>query len=181
MDLTLQQTAALLGQSIHQVRYLIRTGRLPATKVGGTWRVRTADLPKDTPRAQAAQQRVERLREVVEDTLGLPPRRARYSLRDMKAVQVGLPLLRAAAEALGPEHRAASHLNAALEQVALGCHRFRRQEKWDAYTQARDHASRAAWHLALSPAPEAPALLDTLEQELLPALAGLLRRMERGR
>jgi excisionase family DNA binding protein len=67
VDLSLPEAAALLGQSLHQVRYLIRTARLPAKKVSGQWRVRREDLPRGEAQAQAADRKVERLREAVDD------------------------------------------------------------------------------------------------------------------
>ena len=100
VDLSLPEAAALLGQSLHQVRYLIRTARLPAKKVGGQWRVRREDLPRGEAQAQAAERKVERLREAVDDALALPPSKVRYSLRDMKAFAVARPLCLEAARSL---------------------------------------------------------------------------------
>ena len=74
---TLPEAAALLGQSLHQVRYLIRSARLPAKKVGGQCRVRREDLPRGDAQAQAAKRKVERLREAVDDALALPSNKAR--------------------------------------------------------------------------------------------------------
>ena len=104
MDLSLPEAAALLGQSLHQVRYLIRTARLPAKKVGGQWRVRREDLPRGVAQAQAAERKVERLREAVDDALALPPNKVRYSLRDMKAFAVARPSRRPLITAGGHAH-----------------------------------------------------------------------------
>ena len=45
MQLTLEQAATRLGKSLRQVRYMIKSQRLPAQKVGGRWMVDSADLP----------------------------------------------------------------------------------------------------------------------------------------
>lgn len=69
---------------------------------------------------------------------------------------------------------------ACLDQLAVGCHRYDRQEKTLAYRAARDAASLAAMELLLhSDANPQDGLLDAIEQELMPAVAGLLRRSER--
>jgi hypothetical protein len=81
----------------------------------------------------------------------------------------------------GADHAATRHLHECLGQLALGCHRYARAEKARAYQAARDAASLAALELILA----GDAALDNhrgvLEQELMPAIAGLLRRAERKR
>lgn len=75
--------------------------------------------------------------------------KARYSLRDMKAFAVARPLCLEAARALGADHPATARLRACVDQLALGCHRFRRQEKAQCYALARDQASLAVGALAM--------------------------------
>ena len=102
MDLSLPEAAALLGQSLHQVRTLIRTARLPAKKVGGNGGC--AERISGEAQAQAAERKVERLREAVDDALALPPNKVRYSLRDMKAFAVARPSRRPLITAGGHAH-----------------------------------------------------------------------------
>ncbi len=180
MQLTLQQTAAALGKTLRQVRYLIQEGRLPAQKVGGRWAVESADLETALPGvAERAQQRRGQLRAAIDEALtpGAPNRA--YSIRDLKAVAIGTPLYRGVCDALGAGHPAAAHLKSALEHLAQGCHRFGRDEKSAAYRAARDAASLAAVELLLAPDGSGETWLVALEGELMPALAGLLRRMDR--
>jgi len=68
-----------------------------------------------------------------------------------------------------------------LEELTRGCHRFEPGEKADAYRQARDAASLAIVELLLCENAEADQLVIQLEQELMAALAGLLRRLDQRR
>lgn len=43
-DLTLQEAAQELGVTQRRVLYLIRRGRLPATKFGWQWSIKRSDL-----------------------------------------------------------------------------------------------------------------------------------------
>jgi excisionase family DNA binding protein len=182
LELTLQQTATALGKTLRQVRYLIQEGRLPAHKVGGRWAVESADLEKALPGvAERAARRAGQLRAAIDEALtpGAPHRV--YSIRDLKAVQIGTPLYRAVRDALGAGHPAAAHLKSALDHLGQGCHRFGRDEKAAAYRAARDAASLAAVELLLTPDGAGETWLAELEANLMPALAGLLRRMDRRR
>ncbi len=105
----------------------------------------------------------------------------RYSVRDLKAFQVALPIYWEASQALGEDHVATRALRRVLEQLARGCHRFERTQKVEAYGQARDDASLAACELLLTGSPVAESLMERVEQELMPAFAGLMRRADRRR
>lgn len=181
MQLTLQQTAAALGKTLRQVRYLIQEGRLPATKVGGRWAVESADLGTALPgMSERADRRRAQLRAAIDDAL-TPGEPARvYSVRDLKAFRIAEPLYRRLRDHLGADHPAALHLRGALAHLGQGCHRFGREEKSAAYRAARDAASLAAVELSIDGDPVRDAALLVLEGELMPALGGLLRRMERG-
>lgn len=181
MMLTLQQAANKLGKTRRQVLYLIQHGKLRSRKVGSHWRVHSDDLPLSPGQVQATERKQMRLANAVDDTLGLPAvRRRRYSIKDLCAFQIGAPVLGATVAALGPEHEASKSLRLTLEELARGCHRYDSRDKASAYRSARDAASRAACELALvKDVDTAPQLLDTVEQELMAALAGLLRRLER--
>ncbi|HNC95715.1 MAG TPA: hypothetical protein PKW90_06300, partial [Myxococcota bacterium] len=64
----------------------------------------------------------------------------------------------------------------ALDLIAVGCHRFEKASKIESYSAARDATSRSACALYLG---DKVGLAARVEQELLPAIAGLLRRAER--
>ena len=93
MELSLQQTADILGKTRRQVLYMIDQGRLPGKKVGGRWVVDRADLQVDKEIQQRASQKQERFKAVVEEAL-TPGRERRYTLRDLKAVQLAAPIYR---------------------------------------------------------------------------------------
>jgi hypothetical protein len=179
MDLSLQQTADILGKTRRQVLYMIDQGRLPGKKVGGRWVVDRADLQVDAEMQQRTSQKQERFRAVVEDAL-TPGRERRYTLRDLKAVQLAAPIYRQLAAHGAGWEKSTTYMRECLDQLALGCYRYDRQEKTVAYRAARDAASLACMELLLRTATgqEEP-LLDAIEQELMPAFAGLLRRNER--
>ena len=184
MKLTLEQAAARLGKSERQIRYLVQNGRLAAEKVGGRWLIESDDLALSDGQRQAVERKERQLRAAVEEGLALPEaseRSPRYSVRDLKAFQLALPLQRQAAACLGAEHPATLALRRVLEELARGCHRFEHAEKADAYRQARDAASGAVVELLLCTRPETDALAVQIEQELMAALAGLLRRVDHRR
>lgn len=182
MKLTLEQAAARLGKSVRQVRYLIKMKRLTARKFAGRWVIESEDLPLSEPQVRAVERKERQLRAAVEQGLGLPDeseRPPRYSVRDLKAFQVALPIQRKAADRLGAEHPATVELRHALECLTRGCHRFEHSDKAEAYRQARDAASQAVCELVLSENADADALVTHIEQDLMAALAGLLRRVDR--
>jgi excisionase family DNA binding protein len=181
--LTIDQAAARLGKTARQVRYLIQSQRLPARKVGGRWVVESGDLPLSAGQRQAVARKERQLRAAVEEGLGLldgNERAPRYSIRDLKAFQVALPIYRQANDHLGAEHPVTEALHQVLEYLSLGCHRFEHRQKAEAYRQARDAASLAVCELILCGAAEADAMIQALEQDLMATFAGLLRRVERG-
>ncbi len=180
MEYTLEQVATLLGKSRRQIRYMISTGRLPATRTGHRWRVRAEDLPRSAGAVDARTRRVTALRDAVDEVLPTSPHTRGTSVTRIRAFEIGRGLLGQLREALGAEHGAVAHLRASLDQLAIGCHRYHPDHKQSAYTAARDRASLAACALAVEPG-DAAGLLSKLESELLPAIAGLVRRTERTR
>jgi excisionase family DNA binding protein len=92
MELSLQQAAAILGKTRRQVLYMIDQGRLPGKKVGGRWVIDRVDLQVDEAMQQRTRQKQARFRAVVEDVL-TPATERRYSLRDLKAVQLAEPIV----------------------------------------------------------------------------------------
>jgi excisionase family DNA binding protein len=180
MQLSLQQTAHLLGKTRRQVLYMIDQGTLPAKKVGGRWVVERAALQVDEETQQRASQKQARFKAVIEEALTPPGKERRYTLRDLKAMQLAILIYRQlVARGTGWE-TATTHLRTCLDQLALGCYRYDRQEKTVAYRAARDAASLAAIEMLLgNAADQDDPLLDAIEQDLMPAFAGLLRRNER--
>ena len=179
MNLSLQQAAEILGKSRRQVLYMIQQGHLQAQKVGGRWVIERAALPVEPEAQQRASVKQARFRAALEDALLPGGKERRYALRDLKAVQLALPIYRQLlAQGAGCE-KAAARMRECLDQLALGCHRYDRREKTAAYRSARDAASLAAIELLLVDDSAAAPLMDAIEQELMAALAGLLRRSER--
>lgn len=180
MQLSLQQAAVRLGKSVRQVRYLIQTGTLSARKSGGRWLIDAANLPLSEPQKAAVARRERALRGAVEAGLGLDDSTPeRYSVFDLKAFQIGLPLYRQSADRLGVEHPASTALRAALILLAQGCHRFGHGDKAESYRAARDAASLAVCELILSDQGETAPLVREIEQDLMATFSGLLRRLER--
>jgi hypothetical protein len=109
MRLTIAEAATRLGKSPRQVRYLIQTNRLTAQKFAGAWVVESENLPLSEGQVQALNRRERELRSAVEHALDLPAggeRAPRYSVRDLKAFQLALPIHRTATERLGGEQGA---------------------------------------------------------------------------
>ena len=129
-------------------------------------------------RSTATSQKQARFKAVIEDAL-TPGKERRYTLRDLKAVQVATPIYRELAARGHAWEKATTYMRECLDQLALGCYRYDRQEKTLAYRAARDAASLAAMELLLRTRRPEDGLLDAIEQELMPAVAGLLRRSER--
>ncbi len=185
MYLTIRQASDTLGKTQRQIRYLIQQGELKADKREGRWMIDSGELPLSAGQRAAMQRRETRLRETVEDGLGLErePKgkggRPAYSIRDLKAFQYALPIHADTTQVLGAAHPAAQHLRQAMDLLGQGCHRFERSDKASAYRGARDAISAAVVALALEPSEAASALQERIESELLPALAGLIRRLER--
>lgn len=180
MNLSLTQAAQLLGKTRRQVEYLVKTGRLPAKKEGARWVVADTDLPLSPAQRQARERKAAALHAVAEEVLGEAAPKTRYSLRDLKAFREGLAAHAAAREALPATHPALSLLRRGLDELAVGCHRFERRAKAESYGRARDCASLAACALLVDTPPAGDALVEHIEQALIPAIAGLLRRADRG-
>ena len=172
MKLTLEQTATRLGKTQRQVLYMIRQGKLSAEKIAGRWFIDATDLPVSERQQTVKERQQHHFQGVLEDALELDNTKRRYSVRDLKAFQITLPLYRAVCAAFAEDHPAARALRRTLEFLARGCHRFERKDKVDAYRAAREEASLAVCELALADSPEAGELLDGLEQDLMRALDG---------
>lgn len=181
MKLTIEEAAVRLGKTVRQVRYAIQQNTIRARKVGGRWVIEDENLPEDAPTQKARQRKQRQLKAAVEDVLELPnePTRTGYSVRDLKAFQIAHPLHERARRTLGPEHPAVRELHQVITLLTLGCHRFERPQKAAAYVQARDAASRAMSELLVDEEHDTETLVMAIENDLMKALAGLLRKMTR--
>jgi hypothetical protein len=180
MQLSLQQIATRLGKSERQVIYMIQQGRLPAQKIGGRWFMDSDDLPQNDNKRQAQQRKNQKLKKTVEKTLNLDGEdAARYSVLDLRAFQIALPVYRRAHQELGESHLATLALHRVLDHLCRGYHRYAKPDKTESYRNARDEASTALCELVLADSPAASALIETLEQDLMGSLGGLLRQMDK--
>ena len=195
MDLTLPEVATRLALTERQVRYRIREGALTARKKGGRWLIREEDLPKSevtrARRGQRIQAAADAVREgaarveAAETTGAAGPGGAGkgYSIGHLLAFQRGRELYAAIAEAVGAAARPARLVRRSLDAMGRGVHTFSTPPKTAAFAQARDLVALAAVALIVDHGtPDALALAAQLEQEVVPRLGGLLRRLEkRGR
>ena len=181
MQLTIDQAAAAMGKSARQIRYLIQQGRVQARKVQGRWLIDGDSLPNGASKQKASARKVEQIQETVENALDLPPRSQtkRFTVRSLKAIEIGLPIYRDAVAKLGADHPACAALQTLFEHVVRGAHRFENPDKLEAYRAGRDAASLAVCNLLIAGDETASAIADTIEQELMPAITGLLRRLSR--
>ncbi len=180
MQLSLEQAATRLGKSQRQVLYMNRQNQLAAKKIAGRWFIDDNDLPRSENQQASGERKQRQLRAAVEAALDISDDgvKARYSVRDLKAFQIALSLYRETCKALTESHPAAQALRRVLEHLCRGCHRFERTEKAESYRAARDDASLVVCELVLADSPVTDTLIQTLEQDLMAALAGLMRRVD---
>ncbi len=179
MKLSIKEAATALGKTRRQLVYLIEQGRLPAEKVGARWYVESSALEQDPATQQRLQAKQAHLREAVEDALLPAKGKKRYSLQDLKAFQIAHRIFQGLRSHPGEDHVATRHLRECLAHLAQGCHRYGRGEKANSYRAARDAASLAVLELILCQDPASTGTISALEQDLMSALAGLLRRVDR--
>jgi excisionase family DNA binding protein len=193
MDLSITEAAHLLGKSHRQVRYMIKNGSLKARKAGRQWLIDRDDLPLSEGQVRASRHKLQRARQVVEESLGsalavadkeVMARRRRYSVSQQPAFSLALPAYQKAVALLGDEHPAALAIREALCLITEGWHEFRPEQKIEPLRQARIHLCRALTELLVIDdcKPEISELVETIELQVLPSLGGLLRHAEkRGR
>ncbi len=182
MDLLLSETARLLDKTESQVRYMIKSGRLKARKVDGRWRIRREDLPRTAGQLRAAERKLERAADLATEVL--KPRKGKrgsgkLSLRSLRAMEDGAKIYRELASEIGPDHPATEQLHEALLLLSCGYYEYASPAKAAFYGRARQHASRAAGELLLGGDGAHDALLERLEEKLMPALGGLVNQAER--
>ncbi len=183
MVLSLSETARLLGKSERQVRYLIRSGKLPAKKKEGRWLIQREALGLSGGQEKAQQAKSERAARLVQELLA-PHSEGRsskktYSIRDLRAFREGAPLYRDLAAKAGADHPATGLLHEAMMLLACGYHEFDGASKAELYARARNHASRATMALLLDDKEACQDLIERLEASFLPALGGLIHQAER--
>ena len=176
MQLSLTQAAQLLGKTRRQVEYQIRQGRLKAEKVGGQWRIDEDALGLSPGQRQAMRRRADALRDAALGVLDAEAPRPAYSMTDLYAFQVTRALRSDAREPLDPDHPALAELERALRELAIGCHRYERQDKTRAYQAARDALSLAACALHLDPDPQRQPLARRIEGCQVDSVAAHLNR-----
>lgn len=179
MDLSLTDASHLLGKTPRQVRYMIKNGHLQARKIGRRWVIDDAALPLTEGQRRAHQRKATELREAVDHALGPHTKAAdrKYSVRQITAFSVGAPLLHSAKALLDDAHPAVDALAEALVAITQGCHRYHDQDKLAAYQAAREHTCRAVALVLIGG--QLPEVAEGIEQQLIPALNGLIRRCER--
>ena len=183
MELTVQEAARILGKSERQVRYLIRTSKLPASKRDGQWRISRGDLPSRPGQERAQQLKAERATEVAAVVLGLGEHsrsKKTWTIDRLHAVRQGQPLYHKCIDQLGAEHEATRKLRAALMLISCGFFEYDAKRKVARYSAARDCLSRAVMVLLLD-SKTWDELLGPLQTDLLPTLGGLIRRAQRPR
>ena len=196
MDLSIGEAAALLRRSQRTVRAQVARGAIPGFKQGGRWRIPRDTLPLDEAQQRALQSKADAIRAALESAL--PSRTAKtrgqrmLSMVDLDPFRAGHTLLttmRQVADSAdiadGPAGVAPACREVEAGLLTVGCahHHFALDVKIHALTRARDHFSRAAAALliATSMPPPEPVLswVVTLEGEILPLVAGLLRWAEK--
>lgn len=185
MKLSLPHVATVLGKSERQIRYLIKIGRLQASKSDGRWEIDEADLPLSAAQRDAIAGRVDVARQAFEKAVE-PAGRAteaagQYSVTKLVAFTCGEAVYRELREHF-PDDPAGALLFSTLEHVTRGCHAFHADDKRRHFREARGLAATVLTHLLLGgdgSCERRRALAGRLEQELLPKLSGLIAACER--
>jgi hypothetical protein len=198
MDLSLADAATVLGRSPRQLRYLLRTGRIKARKIGTRWVISSADLPLTDAQRQGLAERAAAVRQAVDQALSPvdkairgtvlipegPPagKKKHYSVRDLEPFRQGEEVYRAIVAALGREDEAARHLFGALDRITRGCHAYEPRDKCRELSAARESIASAVTCLLIGAESEDPRrseFADRLERDVIPRLSRLLAAHER--
>ncbi|HND33699.1 MAG TPA: helix-turn-helix domain-containing protein [Myxococcota bacterium] len=177
--LSLAEAAARMNRSVRQLRYMLKKGELPAQKIGGTWLVREEDLPTSAADRRVEAEKLASLQQTVTEAIAPSVRPGlRYSVTSIRAFSVLVQLRKEARGALRADHPALACIDASALAIAQGAHAFRPRAKAEIFELARNEAAAAVAWLHLEESSAGPSLAAGLEQDVLPALSGLLRRAE---
>ena len=143
----------------------------------------SADALETTPvRQSRRQQKSDVLREAVDHVIASTTDGAKpWSVRDMRAVQHTLQWHRQLVDAYGTDAIETRQVAGVVAFLVRGGYAYDRGEKRSAYHDARMRTCDAVASLLLRGDEPAMALVAHAEQLVLPAVAGLVRRMERPR
>jgi len=188
MDLTIREAAALVGRSPRAIRQWIASGRLEARRSGRAWVVRVEHLPLTDAQRARVTARAETARSIVD---GCMPSRAattharrRRSVLDLDAFRAARGAVEALAKEASAVHaardlrRAVALASRAVLFLAQGVHEFDPLRKAARLNAARCRfASSVALVHAADSAPTTMVLraLESIEQEVMPLIGGLLR------
>lgn len=191
MELSVREAATLTGRRPRTLRAQLARGELPGVKRNGRWLIQRRHLPLTEDQRRALQTKSTGIRRLVDEAL--PSRLARThgqqmrSLADLETFRRLLALRdRIAGDDRLPAEegkRLGRHLRHALLDLGEAFHQFDREVKLAAVNRARARLSRlVAAMLADHGSPPAEPVfgwLCQLEQEVLPAVAGLARWIDR--
>lgn len=206
MNLSLTETAIVLGKTPRQVRYLIKNGTLKAKKEKGCWVIDNGDLPLSQAQRQAIARRAETAQNAMAEATA-PLKKAAafepvvpvteiptaetvtgdrekkvYSVTDLKAFTLGAEIFRELEAYLGRENTARFSLFDALKKLCRGCHAYQPPQKEARFTEAREAAADAVAILFLegeAADPQRTLLASRIETELIPKLAALAAGQEK--
>lgn len=185
MELSVREAAVLSGRSPRTLRAQLARGELPGVKRGGRWVVDRRHLPLTENQRRQLEQKTREVRRQVDRAL--PSRAAGFrgsrerSLADLDAFRLTLELHRdlQADESLAESKKLARFTHSALLALAETFHEFDHEAKRRSVQRARARLAHLAAALminhGLPPAEIAFPWLRRLEQEVLPAVAGLAR------
>ncbi len=190
MDLNLREAADALGVHPRTLRgWLARAKIVGRKEPNGQWVVPRRNLPLTEDQRAALQRRADGVRSAVE--AALPSRAARHtgdrrrSFVDLESFRAAHALLAEvrAANGTGPTGSLARSIEEGIEELCIGACAFDVETKLPALRRARAAFARSlARVLAGAPMPPGAPHVDwarRLEEDILPALGGLLRWAER--
>ncbi len=176
MNLSLKEASTVAGLSIRQLRYQIQSGKIKANKINGKWCIPKEQLPLSPGREQAQQQKLERVADIAHQVLRTKKSK-RYSLLDLRAYTLSASLY----QEIGSDsvhQKAKALLLEAMLELACACHAYNQVRKSHGFALARDHLCQALVYLHLE-SPTTQNWMAKIEQEIIPAIGGLLRHVER--
>lgn len=199
MTITLKEAAGLVKKSPRHLRKLLETGKLQGSKHNGIWRVRREDLAEAFPDYQAElKAKLDEVRGQVDATLDkighsnkVYPNQSLGNLKVWQRLRPVFKLLREVESQAGEErpqlNQAIQWIHQAALSLATGYHEYHDVAKASAYRESRNWLSLAVGQLLLQQDDPRQAnsdigvVIELLEQDVLSALGGLIKRMEKKR